>query len=284
MKFFPQLVDAADNLMRIYMRLQSRISPLREGETFFGAKITCDIRDFIQRRIYFFSNYEPNLTRFVIDTVKPGTTFLDLGANIGYFSLLASRVVGTNGKVISIEASPSTHRTLKANLDRNGCSNVDARNVAVTETPTRVEIRSVEAGNIGANAITTASSGHGVQVDGLPLMTILGSDAGQVRFIKIDIEGSEGPVLEDLLENIDQFPPDLVIVAEVSPRNASFVRRFRDAGFRVRGLPNNYRIGYLMVRSYLARTGEDRYVYAAPADDYADNYTDYIFDRRAARA
>lgn len=279
MKFFPHLVDAADNLMRIYMRLQSRISPLREGETFFGAKITCDIRDFIQRRIYFFHNYEPNLTQFVIGAVRPGSTFLDLGANIGYFSLLASRVVGPTGKVISIEASPSTFRTLTTNLNRNQCANVQARNVAVTGEPMKVEIRSVEEGNIGANIITAAASDNGIQVDGLPLMTILGSDAGNVKFIKIDIEGSEGPVLEDILENLDQFPPDLVIVAEVSRKHAHFIRRFKVAGFRTSGLPNNYRIGYHMIRSYLARTGEDAYSFIAPVDDYKDIYTDYVFDR-----
>ena len=89
MSFFTGLVDVVDGAIRVHMRLSGYISGLREGETFFGAKIQCDIRDFIQRRIYFFRIYEPNLTHYITANVQPGELFVDLGANIGYFSLLA---------------------------------------------------------------------------------------------------------------------------------------------------------------------------------------------------
>lgn len=255
------------------------MKPEREGETFFGAKVRCDIREFLQRKIYFFSIYEPNLTYLFINTLRAGDLVVDIGANIGYFSLLASKLVGPTGKVISIEAAPETFHLLRRNLDRNVCGNVNAINVAATLNETSVEIKRSDARNIGSNQIQIRAGSKPGNVPGRPVSAILGSDISRVSFIKIDIEGSEAPVLEDIVAHIAELPPRLTIVVEISDSSVKYIEAFRHAGFQIAGLPNNYEVGNFLVRSYLRRIGEDAFASAVPIERYSPKYRDYVFAR-----
>ena len=66
----------------------------------------CDPRDLIQRMILHFGVWEPDVSRVIEQSLAPGDVFVDIGANIGYDTLLASSRVGPTGRVVSIEASP----------------------------------------------------------------------------------------------------------------------------------------------------------------------------------
>jgi FkbM family methyltransferase len=68
--------------------------------------------------------WEGDVTRFVTAALRPGSTFVDVGANVGYFSVLASCLVGRSGLVVAIEPDPRTCDFLRANLWRHGCANV----------------------------------------------------------------------------------------------------------------------------------------------------------------
>ncbi|SRR5579875_623238 len=279
MSLFCALIDAYDLLFRVYMRLHGYLRPVREGKTFFGAKVSCNIRDFIQRRIYFFNIYEPNLTYFFINTLRTGDLVVDVGANIGYFSLLASKLVGPSGKVISIEAAPQTFDLLRWNLERNACANVEALNVAATLNETTVEIVQRDVHNIGSNEIQISAGPKPGGVAGRPVSAIMGGEISRVRLIKIDIEGSEAPVLEDIIAHIAEFPQRLTIVVEITENSAKYVEAFRQAGFQIAGLPNNYAIGYFLVRRYLRRSDEDTFSVTVPKNNYSPKYRDYVFTR-----
>lgn len=84
----------------------------------------CDTRDFIQRRVFYFNIYEPNLTYYILSRVRSGDHVVDVGANVGYMTLLLSSIVGEIGKVVAIEASPSTFSLLSRNLELNNTQNV----------------------------------------------------------------------------------------------------------------------------------------------------------------
>lgn len=71
-------------------------------------------------------------TRFLLATLLPGQTFVDVGAHLGYFSVLAARRVGPTGSVIAVEPEPRNLRLLRQNLARNGCTNA-----AVLDRPRR---------------------------------------------------------------------------------------------------------------------------------------------------
>jgi FkbM family methyltransferase len=279
MTLFYTLVDTYDLMFRVFMRLQGYLRPVRDGTTFFGAKMKCNVRDFIQRRIYFFQIYEPNLTYLFINALRPGDVVVDVGANIGYFSMLASKLVGPSGKVIAVEAAPETYALLRRNLDDNGCANVEALHLAATRTETTVDIARNDAANIGANAIREHGDAKPGEVRGRPLSAMLSGVMERVGFIKIDTEGSEAPILEDILAHTASFPRRLKIVAEISENSTHFIKKFREAGFQAAGLPNNYSIGYLFVRNYLRRSNESTFSVVCPVEDYSPQFRDYLFTR-----
>ena len=80
-----------------------------------GLRMQIRCPDQIQERIYLFGIWEPAITRFVKGRLKPGDLFVDIGANVGYYSLLAAKLVGSEGQVIAIEASPTIARKLEQN-------------------------------------------------------------------------------------------------------------------------------------------------------------------------
>jgi FkbM family methyltransferase len=274
------VIKVSDIASRVYMRLFGYIWQNNEGETFFGAKIKCNIHDFVQRRIYFFHIYEHNLTHYIVDKLRSGDVFVDVGANIGYFSLLASKIVGDRGRVISVEADSSTFRRLGENIAANSCGNVRALNVAATESFCTVSMHRTDVRNSGANAIVRQQDGSG-DVPGRPLADIVGEDLSRIRFIKIDIEGSEGPILKEIIGLLERLPPDLIIASEVSPASEWSIAAFKEAGFGVYAMPNNYKIDYYCLRNHLRLCGEHKFINLVPIESYDRRYTDYIFERRS---
>ena len=272
---FDRCVRVCDVIQRIYMRGLGYISPTKDCHTVFGSVIRCRTRQFVQRRIRFFGIFEHNLTYYTLNHLREGDLYLDIGANVGYFSLLASRCVGPAGKVISVEADPETFRELITNLELNRCRNVVARNIAAAETACKVTIERVR-NNSGANSTSLEKEGS---VDGVPFREIVGDDLGRLRFIKIDIEGSEEPILRAILSAASDLPDSVIIASEVSPSSAEHVARFADAGFRAFAIQNIYTIDYYLIRSYLARYGEDKAVHMIPLNSYNPSYRDYIFER-----
>jgi predicted O-methyltransferase YrrM len=148
---FARSIRAFAVLQRIYMRAVAYLSPVKDCPTVFGALVRCNARDFIQRRVRFFQIFEHNLTYYTRAQLREGDVYLDIGANIGYYSLLASRCVGDSGKVIAVEADPGTFEALQTNLQLNDCRNVAAANVAATATACRVSIHRRDLHNPGAN-------------------------------------------------------------------------------------------------------------------------------------
>src|ERR1051325_5097791 len=90
-----------------------------ECRTRFNTRMTGNTQDFIQRYLYFFGVWEPDITAWVRSALKPGDYFVDVGANIGYYTVLAARLVRPNGKVIAIEAAEWIHDVLKKHIALN---------------------------------------------------------------------------------------------------------------------------------------------------------------------
>jgi len=88
-------------------------------KTEFGALMEGTTSDVIQRYIYYFGMWEPNVEVFLRARLRPGDIFIDVGANIGYLTLLGAKLVGRQGRVVAIEASNSALEHLKANVARN---------------------------------------------------------------------------------------------------------------------------------------------------------------------
>jgi FkbM family methyltransferase len=235
----------------LFNRVLAKIVREPVCETYFGARIKCEIRDFIGRYLYNFGIWEPHISAFLQSRLSPGDVFCDVGANIGYETLLASRLVGPGGTVVSIEASPSITKKLHANLALNHTSNVRVVNAAVSDRRGMLTLYEARDGNSGTGT-TLASRGLTKECDvaALPLTEILSKREREcLRLVKIDVEGGELPILCNLLDSIDEFPETMEIVVEMSPdapavlgvNSQGIVERFLKRDFRPFVLPNSYR-------------------------------------------
>lgn len=205
--------------------------------------------DGISWRIYFTGYHERTVGQVIKDTLKEGDYFVDVGANIGYFSIMASRCVGTTGKVIAFEASPQTSQMLSKNIELNKCKNIEIHNVAIGKEVGVAKLFSSGAAHLGQKSLL-ASRGGAVEaeVKCVPLSPqTLNADVSRVRLIKIDVEGAEEYVvagMEDLL-NDPGFTGDIIL--EISPSEISksveeFVSPFTSRGFDLFEIPNNQQL------------------------------------------
>lgn len=179
-------------------------------QTRHGFTMNLDLAQFVDRTIYCTGEWEPLETALIADLLKPGDVFVDVGANIGYFTLLASKAVGAGGKSIAIEANPRTFRLLEANVALNRCANVDLRHVAAGEVPGFATMLEREPGNAGGDQVDFAAAAADIAAIKVERIDELVGDL-PVRLIKLDIEGAEAKALRGatgLLERADA--PDLV--------------------------------------------------------------------------
>jgi FkbM family methyltransferase len=218
--------------------------------TIFGDRIVGNTKDLIQRNIYYFGIWEPYLTRWIGQRLSAGDTFIDVGANIGYYSLYASRIVGESGKVVAIEASPTIYERLMTHVHLNSLNNVKVLNIAVTNEPQKLKIYFASESNIGRTGIFNIEGGTlECEVEGLPLPMILEpNEIRDARLIKIDVEGAELMVAEGLYPMLQSCRDDLEIIMEISPEKLAeqgklpnaIIDRFRDFGFHAYGIENDY--------------------------------------------
>ena len=180
--------------------------------------------------------------------------FIDIGANIGYDSLLGSWRVGPTGKVVAIEASPRTFALLNKNLAMNQTSgNIRATNLAVSDRYGKLDLFEVSKWNIGAATTLAGRGGKLVaSVDAMPLKDILTPDEiSRVRLIKIDVEGAETAIMSDLLKSMSSFPKTMDLIVESSPMdNQEACRKvfdgMKEAGFYAYQIPNNYGVEHYL--------------------------------------
>ncbi|GAA0462513.1 FkbM family methyltransferase [Streptomyces sp. NPDC046215] len=224
---------------------------LRVVQSRSGPRFAVDTQDLIQRYIYMFGAWEPHMTHWLSRRLRPGDTFVDVGANIGYFSVLASQLVGETGGVVAIEASPLFHKRLGAQARLNGCGNVRAVNAAVSDTRKSLTFTLASSRNMGANSIVPydgpAESSFEMEARPLPEMLTDAEIAG-ARVIKVDVEGAEGGVVRGMTPMLGRLRPDAEITVEVTPERMAMLgdsadellATMREHGFHVYRLANDY--------------------------------------------
>ena len=245
--------------------------------TEFGAQMHCRLNDLIQRKIAYFGVWEPNLTDFFCNSLRDGDVLVDVGANVGYYTLLGSSLVGRGGKVIAIEASPAIFGLLNENIALNAPANVRAVNCAASYEPGEMPIYAPPADNLGrASTVPVEGNVLAGKVQAKPLHAILTrEELAATRLIKIDIEGAEEPVIRSILENIDLYNPQCEIVAEISPASAGIIADMESHGFHAYELANDY-----TDRTYVNRKPQLPVRFKGPMQGQSD----FIFSRRDVSA
>ena len=138
---------------------------------------------------------EPAVAQAVQARLRPGDVFIDAGANIGFYSILASRIVGPEGKVISVEMMPQTAAILREHARINGCANLQLFENALSDRPGDVVHASAPVGKSGQARLGGAGTDTTVSVTTTTLETIL-RDIPRVALMKLDVEGVEVTALK----------------------------------------------------------------------------------------
>ena len=152
-----------------------------------------------------------------------GDVVVDAGAHYGFYTLHASRLVGTDGMVLSFEPHPKNYKRFLTNLSSNGIRNVIALNKALGERdkPIRLYISSHSERHSTSFMLnpSTHYCGNYVYVESVRLDTAIGElGIKRVDLIKIDVEGAELSILKGAKKTIDQFRPSLTIAAYHYPK------------------------------------------------------------------
>jgi FkbM family methyltransferase len=157
---------------------------------------------------YYPRTYEPATFAFLRANVAPDSCAIDIGAHLGLFSVLMSRLVGSGGHVHSFEPTPVTRRALAEVLTMNACTNADVRSEAVSDWCGEAQF--FDTGTPGSNANSLVASERVASAFSAPVLSVdafLARHSARVSCIKIDAEGAEVSVLRGAIGTIRSQRP-----------------------------------------------------------------------------
>ena len=184
-------------------------------------RFLCNLRDSIAREVCFTGMYEPLETRCAHAFLKPGDTFVDVGANWGYFSLLAACLVGDSGRVIALEPEPGLHQQLLENIHENNFNQVRTLRLAASDTKGEAHFSGnlEQDGNSGLNRLLTGEAARQAQITAPTntLDAVLESEGiRRIALLKMDIEGAEALAVPGLTKTLTERRIDKLLL-EVHP-------------------------------------------------------------------
>jgi FkbM family methyltransferase len=172
--------------------------------------------------VILFGSYEPQLREVIRKVLRPDAVAIDVGANVGWHTLLMARLVGEGGRVMAVEANPSVRGRLQENLRINGFVHVEVVPCALAETERTLMFHAPAADD------PDAGNGHVVADEGTPRKDVVSVPArsldrvvadaalARVDLIKIDVEGYEWPVLQGAEQTVARFRPHIVFEFDVA--------------------------------------------------------------------
>lgn len=180
---------------------------------------------------------EPSVTEALVRTVRPGHVFYDVGANVGYFTLVAARLVGPAGRVIAFEPVPWCVDAVATNLALNDLRHAEVRAEAVGDASGRGRL--LVAGEASQSLLASlgrrADAREEIDVDVVALDDLVSGGAiPPPDVLKIDTEGAEILVLEGMRETIARHQPR--IICEIHDTNERFAALMDEIGYRAANL------------------------------------------------
>ena len=187
-----------------------------------------------RNRSFAYGSWEAELVSLLSKRVKPGSTVMDIGAHIGYYTLILSRLVGPTGRVFSFEPVPINFRFLCDNISLNNCANVQPINRAVTNAHQQIAFEMPEDDPLPGTVSFVESNVRGnLTVEAVSLDELFLSVPDRIDFLKVDVEGAEDKVLEGARGLIARDHPNILM--EVHHFNGNLEERVTPATLRELG-------------------------------------------------
>lgn len=202
--------------------------------------------DLLSEKDYWLGTYEPDLSKTLVDLGKPGMVAYDLGANIGYISLIMAVVVGPWGQVFAFEALPKNLERLEHNIAMNNLG--DRVTIIPKAVSDRNEVIDFLVGPSGGTGKADGSMGRNdlvyneeIKVTGITLDTFIFEEYHpEPDLIKLDIEGGEVLALPKMQRTLSQSKP--VVLMELHGPEALDVawEIFQDSQYRIYRMTSGY--------------------------------------------
>lgn len=193
--------------------------------------------------------WEPEVTRLFESLLQPGMVVVDLGAHIGYFTLLAARKVGSTGKVYAFEPAPSNYALLVRNIALNGYDNIVPVQKAVSNQPGTATFY-IHPNQVGHSFYpeTLGRSKTAITVETTTLDQFLAEQGWPpVQMVKMDIEGAEPAALAGMTEVLTrckdlwlifEYIPRILLRAGEDPRQ--LLEKVRGLGFTIQNITDGH--------------------------------------------
>ncbi|OGL46381.1 MAG: hypothetical protein A2161_03000 [Candidatus Schekmanbacteria bacterium RBG_13_48_7] len=172
--------------------------------------MTLDITQYVQRK-YFFENYGQELAGIMFKYLKPDSVFVDIGAHVGYFSVLAAQIA-INGEIICFEPLPQNYTKLVQNININRLKNASINQLGLSN----------QSGTFTLHVDPYNDGGHSFDDNWcfyshpLPVNVVTFDEwteknkINRIDFIKIDVEGHELNVIQGMVESLKKFKPGII--------------------------------------------------------------------------
>jgi FkbM family methyltransferase len=214
--------SSAATLPKVYFSGTVYLSPY--SAYFYVRELSDDLYSIMPGREY-------DVNDLILNYLKRGDVFIDVGANVGYYSVLAGKIVGDLGQIISVEPTHSTAKVLRHNVQLNHLKNVRIIRKAAWCNNGLIRMR-IPKGFFG---MASVCSQNGVtdtlEVEAFPLDEL--SDVKTVDLLKIDAEGSEYTILQGAKEILKKAK---YVVLEASDQKEDIICLLRHEGFMIRKL------------------------------------------------
>jgi FkbM family methyltransferase len=233
-------IRVAKSLARRALPRLSRVAvPYDGGRT----SILADLRTPMGLALYRYGHQDPDL-ELISRMLSPGDVFVDGGANVGLFTLVAASRVGPQGKVVAFEPGRAVRLRLLENVVLNRLVQVSVMPIALSSRAGDAAFRVFEIGGAGLNHLAPAQDEAG-DVETVTLATLdsvlTPSDRRRLSFIKLDLEGAEHDALVGASSTLAESHPDILI--EVEPTHLA---RMGTSAEAVEGLLRGH--GYRLFR------------------------------------
>jgi len=192
-----------------------------EAELPSGGKVFLHHREDIGLVVLLSGGFELAETASAVELARSGTTAIDVGANVGMFTVPLALAVGAEGRVLAIEPSPESTQRLEQNVRLNELDNVIVRQVAVSDQPGELLLRLGDDPAFHSTTAVAESRGvdEGVVVRAETLDGLwMSAGEPEVSFVKIDTEGGELDVLRGATRLMSEQRPSLLVEAKGAER------------------------------------------------------------------
>jgi FkbM family methyltransferase len=230
----PPLPHATAVINRCVKPLYCRLYPGRVIAPLFGYDLDLDPTQATDGRMIFYPNrFDRMEVDFLRSCLRPGDTFLDAGANVGFYTFLGARLVGPTGTVIAVEAAPDTAQLLRNNITANAVKQVEIINVALAARTGTIQLYLNETGNIGGHSGSPifAAGRRSITVPSDTLTNVL--KGREIRVMKFDIEGMEFPVLQEFFATTKKIPDVIIVEHVAAPTQPDHIALCKTQGYSV---------------------------------------------------